>query len=61
MAGLQPALLRLKEQLRDVVVAGHPVDDIQRTIALRGIIPESLLGRRDDLEDIDITYEAKLR
>ena len=42
---LQPALLRLKEQLRDVVAAGHPVDDTQRVIALRGLLPRPLLDR----------------
>ena len=37
MAELQPALIRLKEQLRDLVAAGHTLDETQRVIALRGI------------------------
>ena len=54
-------MIRLKEQLRDVVAAGHPVDDMQRTIALRGLIPKNLVGHPDDLEDSTSTHEAKLR
>ena len=51
VAELQPALLRLKEQLRDAVAAGHPVDDMQRVVALRALLPKSRLGRLGDLED----------
>ena len=61
MAELQPALLRLKEQLRDVVVAGHALGDTQCTIALRGIIPRGLLERLDGVEDHHPTCEATLR
>ena len=61
MSELQPALLRLREQLRDVVAAGHPVDDLQRTIALRGILPKALLDRLDDLEDTLGTFDLKLK
>jgi len=49
VADLQPALLRLKEPLRDVVAAGHPIDGTQRVIALRGILPRARLGRLRDL------------
>ena len=48
IAELQPALLELKEQIRDVAAAGHPLDDTQRFIALRGILPTTLLNRLDD-------------
>ena len=33
---LRSALIRLKGQLRDVIAAGHPVDDTQKVIMLRG-------------------------
>eukprot|EP00969_Alexandrium_andersonii_P258962 11450134-Alexandrium_andersonii.AAC.1 len=38
-SALQPALLRLKEQLRDIELPGRPLDDSQRAIALRGLLP----------------------
>ena len=50
MVELQPALLRLKEQLRDITAAGHPIDATQKTIALRGLLPKTLLDRLDDLD-----------
>ena len=43
------------------MAAGHPVDDTQRVIMLRGLLPKSLLGRLGDLEDTHATYGAKLR
>ena len=51
MAELRSALIRLKEQLRDVAAAGHPVDDTQRVIVLRGLLPKALSDRLDDIED----------
>ena len=42
MVELQPVLLKLKEQLRDITAAGHPLDETQRAIAPRGILPKSL-------------------
>ena len=64
MVELQPALLRLKEQLRDIVAAGHPLDETQRVIALRGILPKALSDRLDDLEAIESvpsSFDMKLK
>eukprot|EP00969_Alexandrium_andersonii_P243177 10741617-Alexandrium_andersonii.AAC.1 len=58
---LQPSLLRLKEQLRGIESSGHPSGDIQRTIALRGFLPQSLLARLDDIEDALNTFELELK
>ena len=61
VAELQPALLRLKDQLRGIEATGHTVDEALRTIALRGLVPKALLERMGDLEDSRATYDAKLR
>eukprot|EP00969_Alexandrium_andersonii_P204279 9026563-Alexandrium_andersonii.AAC.1 len=42
---LHPVLFRLKEQLRDIGSPRHPLDDAQRAIALRGLLPQALLDR----------------
>ena len=42
----------MKEQLRDVVVAGHPAGETQRVIALRGILPNCRVDGADDLEGL---------
>ena len=61
MAELQPARLRLKEQLRGAVAAGHALGDAQCTLAPRGILPRSMPGRLGDAEDHHAAYKAKMR
>ena len=56
----QPALLRLGEQLRDTRAAGHPLGETQRVIALRGILPQTLLGRLGDLESLEPAHSPTL-
>eukprot|EP00969_Alexandrium_andersonii_P077796 3431588-Alexandrium_andersonii.AAC.1 len=51
VSALQPALLRLKGQLRGIKSPGHLLDDAQRAIALRGLLPQPLLDRLGDIED----------
>ena len=60
-ADLQPALISLKEQIREVTTAGHPLDDTQKEIALKGLLPKALLDRLDDLEETHTDFELKLR
>ena len=40
---------------------GAPMYDMQKVIALRGIIPKELLDRADDTEDSLRSYAQKLR
>ena len=47
--------------MRGIEASGQPVDETQRTIALRGIIPLDLLGRLDDLEDNLVSFDSKIR
>eukprot|EP00969_Alexandrium_andersonii_P300633 13291163-Alexandrium_andersonii.AAC.1 len=49
------------EQLRDIESPGHPLGDAQRTSALRGLLPQPLLDRLDDIEDALNTVELKLK
>ena len=58
---LQPALISLKEQIREVTTAGHPLDDTQKEIALKGLLPKALLDRLDDLEETHTSFELKMR
>eukprot|EP00969_Alexandrium_andersonii_P148090 6547186-Alexandrium_andersonii.AAC.1 len=61
VSALQPALLRPKEHVRDLESSGHPLGDAQRTVALKGLLPQALLDRLDDIKDALNAFELKLK
>eukprot|EP00969_Alexandrium_andersonii_P306250 13538091-Alexandrium_andersonii.AAC.1 len=61
---LQPALLRLKEQLRGIESPGSLLEDPQRAIGpLRrgGLSPQPLLDRPENIENAFNTLELELK
>ena len=57
---LRQALIDMRELIREVELAGHPLSDLQRVMALKGLLPLPMLHDLENLEDrLYPTYREK--